>query len=191
MVAPHGVPAQPAPPPYVPNSATDHLLGFYHAPPLEPPPAPLGSPMEAVSYASRVRSQTLTEDIANIGRFRAAPDSGASTEPTHAIRTGRSSVQAAQGRPVSAQITQLRSTASAMQSQLDGLIDGLDSVDLQIENMSRDNKCCICLTGTHDSQLLPCMHNRFCKACLEQHLARDNHCPVCRAAVRGMLTSFG
>ena len=113
----------------------------------------------------------------------------ASTLRTTAVGASRSSGQSAQSsqlatRPLSAQFSQLRSTASAIQSQLDNL-------EMQMENMVHDSRCCICLTGNHDCQLLPCMHNKFCKACLEQHLSRDNHCPVCRAAVRGMLTSFG
>ena len=75
-------------------------------------------------------------------------------------------------RPLSAQISQqlllrnyfgitselLRNTASAIQSQLDRL-------ETQMESMACDIRCCICLIGNHDSQLLPCMHNKFCKAC--------------------------
>lgn len=94
-------------------------------------------------------------------------------------------------RRLSAQVAQLRAATSAMQSQLGIITSGLDNMVLQIENVSRDNRCCICLTALHDAQLLPCMHNKFCKGCLEQHLERDNHCPVCRAEVRGMLTTFG
>lgn len=98
------------------------------------------------------------------------------------------STPSAQG---SSQIAQLRNAASAIQGQLDVLMNGVDTVQQQMENMRHDNQCCICLTRTHDSQLLPCMHNKFCKACIEQHLARNNHCPVCPSAVRGVLTSFG
>ena len=99
--------------------------------------------------------------------------SGQDTESSHSAST-----------PPTSQISQLRSTVNAIQSQLDNL-------EVHMENIARDSRCCICLTGKHDSQLLPCMHNKFCKACLEQHLSRDNHCPICRVAVRGMLSSFG
>lgn len=107
---------------------------------------------------------------------------------TGSMGAGTASTPSAQG---SSQNAQLRSAASAIQGQLDVLMNSVDSVQQQMENMRHDNQCCICLTRARDSQLLPCMHNKFCKACIEQHLARSNHCPSCRAAVRGPLTSFG
>ena len=100
-------------------------------------------------------------------------------------------MQDGQSRQLSAQVAQLQAATSAIQSQLGVITSVLDNMVLQIENVSRDNRCCICLIASHDAQLLPCMHNKFCKTCLEQHLEINNHCPVCRTEVRGMLTTFG
>lgn len=111
-------------------------------------------------------------------------------DPTPVPTADASSRHDAQGRPLITQVSQLRSAAHHIQSQLDVLVHGIYNIDLELKNMSRDRKCCICLTGTHESQLLPCMHNKFCKACLGQHLSRDNYCPICRTVIRGVLSSL-
>ena len=78
-----------------------------------------------------------------------------------------------------------------MQSGLSALMDQIDKLSDDIDHISHEGMCCICMHAPHDAQLLPCMHNKFCKACLERHLQNNKHCPVCCTAVRGMLTTFG
>lgn len=185
VLAPPSVLAEPAlsangpsnvsqPPPLVPSH-------------VSPPPgawAPFNAERQRELDTVRLDNLASRAGWTTFSEFRAQRAS------TQSAEAGRSSTRtpSAVG---SSQIAQLRSAVTAIQGQLDVVMNGVDSVQQQMENMRHDNHCCICLTGTQDSQLLPCMHNKFCKACIEQHLARSNHCPICRAAVRGMLTSFG
>ena len=172
-------------------------LAFTHRD-LPQSPTPLVRP-PASSWVPRAHTDALvspsgsdfSDELQRAGILTAAEFRGrfAPIEPTPVPEADASSRQDAQGRPLNTQIAQLCSAAHAIQSQLGVLTHGINNIDLQIESVSHDRRCCICLTGTHDSQLLPCMHNNFCKACLEQHLSRNNHCPICSAAVRGMLTS--
>ncbi len=91
----------------------------------------------------------------------------------------------------SAQLAELQVTAGNMQADFAALMDKFGRVATELHSAAQESRCCICLYATHDAQLLPCMHNRFCKACLERHLQREKNCPVCRSAVQGMLTTFG
>lgn len=150
---------------------------------LPPPPA------EGVSVPYQRQLETDMDRAIGHGRqpssFSGSRTQHASTGP---VGAGVSSTPSAQIRP---QIDRLHSTANLIQAQVYALMRGVDSVQQEMANVLRSNQCCICLTATRDSQLLPCMHDKFCKACLELHLSRSNQCPMCRGAVRGMLTSFG
>lgn len=185
VVAPPSVLAEPA-------LSANGPLNVSQLPPLVPP---LGSPppgARAPFNAERQREldTVFLDNLATRAGWTTFSDFRAQRESTQSAGAGRSSTHtpSAVG---SSHIAQLRSAVTAIQGQLDVVMNGVDSLQQQMENMRHDNHCCICLTGANDSQLLPCMHNKFCKACIEQHLARSNHCPICRAAVRGMLTSFG
>ena len=102
-----------------------------------------------------------------------------------------SSAQSSRIEQLSAQLAEVQVTASNMQADFAALMDKLGRFATELHSTAQESRCCICLYATHDAQLLPCMHNRFCRACLERHLQRAKNCPVCRSAVQGMLTTFG
>ena len=91
---------------------------------------------------------------------------------------------------LAAQLAELGVAGRTIQTTFVALLDKLNRIEEELHQAGQANRCCICLDSPHDAQLLPCMHNTFCKACLERHLQADKTCPVCRAAVRGMLTTF-
>ena len=88
-------------------------------------------------------------------------------------------------------LTSVQRSASNIQTDLAALLGRLSQLSNQMSQLQANSKCCICLEASHNAQLLPCMHNKFCKECLERHLQRNRRCPVCRTLVSGMLSTFG
>jgi len=114
-----------------------------------------------------------------------------SREPAPQSQHSTTFAQTSRIEQLSAQLAEVQVTAGNMQADFAALMDKLGRFATELHSTAQESRCCICLYATHDAQLLPCMHNRFCKACLERHLQREKNCPVCRSAVQGMLTTFG
>ncbi|DBA69210.1 TPA: hypothetical protein ACH3X2_013041 [Trebouxia sp. C0005] len=114
-----------------------------------------------------------------------------SREPAPQPQHSTAFAQTPRTEQVAIQLAQMQVNAGNIQADFAALIDKLGRLSTELQNITHESRCCICLHATHDVQLLPCMHNKFCKACLERHLQREKNCPVCRSAVQGMLTTFG
>lgn len=114
-----------------------------------------------------------------------------SREPASQPQQSTTFAQTSRIEQLAAQLAEVQVTAGNMQADFAALIDKFGRLSTELQNIAQGSRCCICLHATHDAQLLPCMHNKFCKACLERHLQREKNCPVCRSAVQGMLTTFG
>jgi len=79
-----------------------------------------------------------------------------------------------------------------MQNQDNGLTpEQIDNLPLHIYKKDTETieqePCTICLEefiGEQEIRTLPCLH-QFHKGCVDKWLYRQNHCPNCRAEVRG------
>ncbi len=100
-----------------------------------------------------------------------------SREPAAQPQQSTALAQTSRIEQLSAQLAEVQVTAGNMQADFAALMDKLGRSATELHSTAQESRCCICLYATHDAQLLPCMHNRFCKACLERHLQREKNCP--------------
>ena len=57
----------------------------------------------------------------------------------------------------------------------------LEEHDHKIENILKDEICCICYDKKISKMLVPCKHN-FCAVCAEK-LREGSKCPICRSEI--------
>lgn len=65
-----------------------------------------------------------------------------------------------------------------------------DRLAEQAEQVSGQDRCCVCMDQRKDSVITPCGHRAVCIVCANVLKGRGRQCPVCRSAIIGVVRVF-
>ena len=51
-------------------------------------------------------------------------------------------------------------------------------------------ECVICLNNPKDTVMMPCKHMCCCSSCYRKNKSKLSNCPICRKAIKTILTVF-
>lgn len=63
-------------------------------------------------------------------------------------------------------------------------------IEQQAEQLSGQDRCCVCMDSKKDAVITPCGHRVVCTACGDALKARVRCCPVCRGHIGGVIRVF-
>jgi hypothetical protein len=57
--------------------------------------------------------------------------------------------------------------------------------DFLILNQKKEADCCICMVNMADTATIPCGHQMFCYACIDEYHKKNPHkgCPICKSDI--------
>eukprot|EP00435_Cladocopium_sp_Y103_P026367 s2607_g6.t1 len=65
-----------------------------------------------------------------------------------------------------------------------------DRLAEQAEQVSGQDRCCVCMDQRKDSVITPCGHRAVCIVCANVLKGRGRQCPVCRSPITGVVRVF-